>query len=214
MYDKVNFGGYKENNYASRWEAVIEEQNTKRICGETGKAHLRRLREGWYDKYCPADKVGLDVGAGEDPVHVTFRRWDLIFSAKENAVDLSGIETETFWTVFSSHVLEHLEYPQKALKEWWRVLKRGGHLCVMVPHRDLYEKRRFLPSQWNPDHRYFWLPDEEDPPCTRSLRKEITEAIPNGKILELRVLDDGYDHLDPKEHPIGEYSIEAVVKKL
>jgi SAM-dependent methyltransferase len=190
MFDKANFDGYKENNYVSRWEAVIEEQNSKMLLGETGKARLRRIKEGWYDKYCPSDKVGLDIGAGDDPVHKTFRRWDLMFSKAENAIDLIGIEPESFWTIYTSHILEHIEFPQIALKRWWEVLKIGGHLCISVPHRDLYEKRKFLPSQWNPDHKYFWLMDEEDPPCTKSLKKEIMEAIPNGYIFDLSVLND------------------------
>ena len=40
--------------------------------------------------------------------------------------------------VFSSHLLEHLEDPVKALKEWWRLLKVKGNLVLYLPHKDLY----------------------------------------------------------------------------
>ena len=43
--------------------------------GETSKAHNRRLEEGWFEKYAPPDRIGLDIGCGEDPLNKTFRRW-------------------------------------------------------------------------------------------------------------------------------------------
>lgn len=40
--------------------------------------------------------------------------------------------------VFSSHTLEHIEDHVAALREWWRVLKVGGFLCLYLPHKDHY----------------------------------------------------------------------------
>lgn len=40
--------------------------------------------------------------------------------------------------IFSSHMLEHVEDYKSALKEWWRIVKVGGHLCLYLPHKDLY----------------------------------------------------------------------------
>lgn len=40
--------------------------------------------------------------------------------------------------VFSSHLLEHIEDYKSALKEWWRLVKVGGHLCLYLPHKDHY----------------------------------------------------------------------------
>jgi predicted SAM-dependent methyltransferase len=116
--------------------------------------------------------------------------------------------------VYASHVLEHIQYHRKAIKRWYEVLKPGGHLIILVPHRDLYEQRRMLPSKWNDEHLRFWLPEEEDLPCTLSLKKEILAAIPNANFVEFRVVDEGYEPSGgPLDHPIGEYSIEAVVRK-
>lgn len=216
MFEKVNFDGYVEEDHPdrTRWEKVIEEQRVKNIVGETGKAHPRRLREGWFDKYAPADKVGIDLGCSFDPLNLTFRRFDIVFGDGDATV-LEGIPQETFWTIYASHLLEHIQYPTKAIQRWYEVLKTGGHLIILVPHRDLYEKKKFLPSMWNPDHKYFWLPDEEQPPCTKSLKKEVLLAIPNANIVSLRVLDEGYDYaLQRNEHPIGEYSIELIVQKV
>ncbi|WP_422863261.1 methyltransferase domain-containing protein [Brachyspira hyodysenteriae] len=38
--------------------------------------------------------------------------------------------------VFSSHVLEHFYDPIKALKEWYRVIKKDGYIAMIVPHKE------------------------------------------------------------------------------
>jgi len=37
--------------------------------------------------------------------------------------------------VVSSHVIEHFPDPIKALKEWYRVVKPGGYLYIIAPHK-------------------------------------------------------------------------------
>jgi SAM-dependent methyltransferase len=187
--------------------------------GETGKAHTRRLKEGWFEKYAPSDKIGLDIGCGPDPLNYTFRRFDIVFGDGD-ATLLPGLPSDTYWTVYASHILEHLDYPRAAINRWYNVLKSGGHLIITVPHRDLYEKKLELPSQWNPDHKHFWLPDEEDLPHTRSLKKEVLAVIPNANIVDLRVISNLLSSpaeglLENAEicYPTGEYSIEIIVKK-
>jgi SAM-dependent methyltransferase len=50
--------------------------------------------------------------------------------------ELSGLVSETYDFVISSHMLEHTSNPIKALKEWDRVLKTSGKLLLILPHRD------------------------------------------------------------------------------
>jgi len=195
------------------WLKVSIEREEKGYTGETSKSRNRRLKEGWFERFAPEDKLGIDIGAQSDPLNHTFRRFDFVYGDGD-ATDMIGIPENTFWTVYASHVLEHLKFPQKALRRWYEILKPGGHLVVLVPHRDLYERKRFPPSNWNAEHTYFWLPDAEDPPSTKSLKKEVLTAIPNADIVQFRVLDDGYDHsISADEHPIGEFSIECIVRK-
>lgn len=59
------------------------------------------------------------------------------------ATDLSGVVSENYDAVLSSHTLEHTANPLLALTEWKRVLRRGGVLLLIVPHRDgTFDHRR------------------------------------------------------------------------
>jgi len=51
------------------------------------------------------------------------------------ATDLFGIEDCRFDFVLSSHNLEHISNPIKALKEWIRVVKPGAAIIVLLPDR-------------------------------------------------------------------------------
>lgn len=181
--------------------------------GETQKSHTRRVNEGWFEKYAPSDKPGIDIGCQYDPLNQTFRRWDIIFG-DEDATFMKGVEDASFFTVYASHILEHLHNPVAAIQNWFRILKPGGHLIINVPHRDLYEKKTELPSKWNPAHKFFYLPDKSEAPNTISLKDLVARAIPEGEIVELRTLDEGYNPgATEDEHPGGEFSIELIVRK-
>jgi len=53
-----------------------------------------------------------------------------------DAVNLKMIQDESYDFVLASHVIEHIANPIKALLEWRRVLKEGGVLLLVVPHKD------------------------------------------------------------------------------
>jgi len=52
------------------------------------------------------------------------------------AADLSFLESEKYDFILSSHCLEHVANPLKALNEWVRVLKTTGYLLLVLPHKD------------------------------------------------------------------------------
>lgn len=59
------------------------------------------------------------------------------------AVRLEGLPDESRDFVVSSHVIEHLANPLAALHEWRRVLKPGGLLLAVIPHREgTFDHRR------------------------------------------------------------------------
>jgi len=61
-------------------------------------------------------------------------------------------------SVFSSHLLEHIEDWHGALREWWRLVKVGGHLVLYLPHRDFYP--RIGQPGANPDHQHDFAPSD------------------------------------------------------
>lgn len=180
----------------------------KRRPGETQKARSRRLREGYFDKYCQG--YGLDIGYGGDPVVDNVRGWDYEHG---DAHYLRGLDDASFDFVYSSHLLEHLPDCDTALRNWWRVLKPGGYLLLFLPHRDLYEKKTTLPSRFNDDHAHFFLPDKDEAPDTIGLTALLQRVLPEHELISCTVCDEGYVNPGDEVSSQGEYSIEVVARK-
>lgn len=179
------------------------------IPAETSKAYKRRLEEGFFKRYIKGQ--GLDIGYGGDPLTPNVKGYDFEHG---NALYLDGLKPyERFDYVYSSHCLEHMNDPRLALKIWWHRVKEGGYLIFTVPHRDLFEKQKTLPSSWNQDHKFLYMPEKHDPPYTLGVRQLIKESLDNYKIIYVKVCDKGYEYVGLHEHSKGEYSIEAVIKK-
>ncbi len=65
------------------------------------------------------------------------------FNFIREATDLHGIGDHRYDFVLSSHNLEHISNPVKALKEWIRVVKAGGVIIVLLPdYRRTFDHRR------------------------------------------------------------------------
>lgn len=64
-----------------------------------------------------------------------------------DAVDLGDLPAQTYDFVLSSHSLEHLANPLRALSEWHRVLKDAGILLLVLPDkRATFDHRRPVTS--------------------------------------------------------------------
>lgn len=60
-----------------------------------------------------------------------------------DSTDISVLETDSYDLVVSSHVIEHIANPLRALAEWRRVLKPGGHMVIVAPDkRYTYDRNR------------------------------------------------------------------------
>ncbi len=178
------------------------------MSSETKKARERRETSGFYDRYLRGH--GIDIGCGEDEMlHTASVSWD---KSDGDAHYMEAIADEEFQFVYSSHCLEDLADPILALKNWARILRLGGFLIVVVPHRDYYERKKELPSHRNAGHQTFWLPDRAEAPVTRSLVASAAEADQNLALRYLYVALDGYRQ-EPSGEIDGEFSIEAVWQK-
>ena len=125
-----------------------------------GKRYPNYLREKnaasyilpFAKKFCHGK--GLDIGAGKyclpgaqgvDPNRGNDRQWDAM-----------SLPPGKYDYIFSSHCLEHLEQPRRALEHWVDVLVQGGVLMLYLPHPDNEE--------WHPantkGHKHIWHPDD------------------------------------------------------
>jgi len=179
------------------------------LTGETFKAKNRRLREGFFDKYCIGQ--GLDIGFGGDLILPNVQGWDFEHG---DAQYLNGIPDNKYDYVYSSHTLEHVEDAAEMIKNCFRVLKPGGHLILYIPHRDLYEKKKNLPSRFNENHKRFFLVDRDEYPDTIGIVPLIERSLKDFNIIYAKECSEGHTILDPEIHSDGEYSIEVVIKKV
>jgi hypothetical protein len=183
----------------------------RRLGAETMRSHERRVREGFYDRYLSGDAV-LDIGyrggkADAEPVTAKAVGVELDYPGYDG-VHLP-FEDGSQDAVFASHCLEHIDDWKTILADWFRVLKIGGYLVIAVPHHQLYERKAYLPSRFNGNHKRFYTP--------RSLMAEIETALPLGawRLRSLRDIDEGFRYdVPPEVHPKGCYEIELVVEKI
>lgn len=133
----------------------------------------------------------IDIGAGSDPVVPQAKAWD---QKDGDAQLMDNVPDEAYDTVFSSHCLEHMRNPLEALMNWWRILKPGGHLIVLVPDEDLYEQHQW-PSTFNDDHKWAYTPHKDGSWCPASTNVlDLMRHLHRHKLISLRVVDDGYEY--------------------
>lgn len=178
---------------------------------ETRKAHARRLQEHFFLKYIHGK--GIDIGCNDDPLTPDCDKWDHIFGSGD-ATLMDGVAPHTYDWAYSSHCLEHVDFPHLAMSRWYTIVKPGGYLILFLPERSLYEKRNTLPSRWNGDHRTFWTIGLDEPPCTFGLVPMITRYLYGARIEYVKLCHDGHTITDPNLHSNGEYSIEAVIQRM
>ena len=133
---------------------------------------------------------GIDIGCGPDPVSPGVRRFDV---EDGDANRITEHVKEDFDFVYASHCLEHMHEPRKAILEWWKLVRVGGHLFFMVPDEDLYEQGVF-PSRFNDDHKatFTLSKDKSWSPVSINVL-DLANSLPGGRLVKLALQDQGYD---------------------
>jgi len=199
---------------------IISGQSNMKECS---KSIVRRLSQpNFMNRFFVGE--GLDIGGQPDPLALyqelfsrmeDVRTWDLVDG---DAQFLSGVADEEFDFVHSSHCLEHIQDPFEGFRHWFRVLRPGGHLIVMVPDEDLYEQGVF-PSTFNRDHKWtftIWKPHSW---CERSVNvMDLVQSLGEAAdLVRLEQLSATYrfelPRYDQTLTPIGECGIECVIRK-
>jgi len=182
-----------------------------RLVGEESrKTYMDKINNGFFIRFMKGS--GLDIGyAGylqnTLPILPTATGVDLSYPGYDGKKLPFPDNSQDY--VYSSHCLEHIADFKNAIQEWHRVVKKGGFIITIVPHRDLYEKKFFLPSRFNGDHKRFYQ--------TSDLIKEFEISLPTNsfRIRHLQENDAGHDYSQPEEeHSKGQYEIELVIEKI
>jgi len=79
----------------------------------------------------PENCVGIDISS--KAIELANKSYPKIAFLKANLEKLP-LKNETFGLVYSAFVLEHLEKPEKVIKEAVRVLKKRGRLVLVAPN--------------------------------------------------------------------------------
>jgi len=74
---------------------------------------------------------GNDYREGWDNADLYAKKADFRFDFDKFPYPLGG---ELYDYIFTSQVLEHLWHPDKAMQEFYRILKPGGTVEIIVPH--------------------------------------------------------------------------------
>lgn len=131
-------------NYGNNIKAYVFARN----------AIIRKLKTPIWKRYCTGK--GLEIGGG---AHNTFGLDTLNVDVKsdnyqayvdeqmENCGKVMPIDiladtseipvpNESYNFIISSHVFEHVANPIKVLKEWNRIIKPGGIIFMIIPHKN------------------------------------------------------------------------------
>lgn len=134
----------------------------------------------------------IDIGSGGDLVVSHAEPFD--FEHGDAREILRYRDAGTYDAVHSSHCLEHMADPVGVLAGWWKLLRPGGYLVLVVPHEDLYEQGSW-PSMFSSHHKATFRLGGEDSwsPVSHDLRR-LVGGLPGAEILSAEVQDEGYDH--------------------
>lgn len=182
----------------------------RKVGTESRKTYEEKMNNGFFEKYMSG--IGLDIGYKGyvdevEPILEHSIGVDTDFSGYDGKT--LPFEDNSMNYVYSSHCLEHIKDYKNFIREAYRVVKPGGYIVTVVPHRDLYEKKIQLPSRWNEDHKRFYT--------SSSLLREFEESlsINSYRVRHLHENDAGHKYDQPAtEHSVGQYEIELVIQKL
>ena len=187
--------------------------------GADRESIFRRYEMNEVIKYTKGD--GVEIGCGLNKIHTSAIGINIVLSnmdfgypfgaqIKADGSKLPWFSDDSLDYVFSSHCLEHLYEPEKALQEWTRVIHIGGFLVLILPHKNFYPN--IGQPNANKDHKNDFLPDD------------VKKMIDNIGKYEIIQFDSLHDTL--KDNPVAiseaskyghdslNFSFEIVAKKI
>ena len=153
----------KKHTYAHRMDYMLSfltPQTEKRFdfSGVRSKGDDWVYEQAALAEFCQPLKKGIDVGCGPRKILASAIGIDILKDHSQAEAISSGdqlpFKDEALDYVAASHNLEHYADVQKTLREWKRVLRKGGVLGVVVP-----DDRIIDTLSLNPQHRQAFTPE-------------------------------------------------------
>jgi SAM-dependent methyltransferase len=193
------------------------------IVNESSKSIARRLHTPGFVTHYFVGR-GIYVGSGNDSLGRYGRLFPLIQSITDfdlpdgDAQDLAKHADASFDFLHSSHCLEHVREPVTALRNWCRVVRKFGHIIVLVPDEDMYEQG-IWPSTFNNDHKHTftickqksWSPVSIN---VTDLLHQVADLAEPVRIEQLHMtFQRGIGRVDQTKNPVSECAIEFVLRR-
>src|ERR1700693_852391 len=109
--------------------------------------------------------------------------------------DQLPLEDNSVDFVVSSHVIEHFPDPIKALREWYGVVKPGGYLYIIAPHKERTfdkERPRSTLAELIERHETGKVPETLNDHCSVWISEDFVELVGwlGWNILHVQDIDD------------------------
>lgn len=156
--------------------------------GETDLCRNRLL------KYCRGQ--GLDLGCGNTKIKSEAIGIDLLSPYADMKIDarlMPFYDNELFDYIFSSHLLEEIQDTEATLREWLRVIKKGGYIVLYQADKDYYYPLDDPRCNQKHIHHFTW-----------NTLWDIFEKIGDVELVH---------HARYSQEPYNEWSFELVVQK-
>ncbi len=115
-----------------------------------------------------------------------FKRQEVAMCGEAMPVDIVApgdqlpLENDSVDFVISSHAIEHFPDPIRTLKEWYRVVKPGGYLYIIAPHKERTfdkDRDRTTLAELIERHRTGIGPDPDAAHCSVWITQDFVELI-------------------------------------
>jgi len=209
----IKISPYGKEITDEKMQKIFDEYNAER------ESIFRRYEMNEVIEYTKG--LGVEVGCGLNKIHTGAIGINLVLSdmdfgypfgaqIKADGISLPWFTDNSLDYVFSSHCLEHFHEPEKALKEWTRVIREGGYLVLILPHKNYYPNIDH--PQANKDHKHDFLPEDV---------KKIIDEIGKYEIIRIDTLHDklkdnkiAITEASKYGHDTLNFSFEIVAKKI
>jgi SAM-dependent methyltransferase len=196
--------------------------NRSIIVGDaTRVANNRRVRDPLFQRVFRGK--GIDIGCGGDrldrdglfPNIASCDGFDIADGDAEEI--LKYLPRHSYDFVYSSHCLEHMRDPARAISNWFELVRPYGFLCVVIPDEDLYEQGVW-PSRFNADHKWSFTFKKRRSWSPRSINvvEMILDNLLQFTLIRISLVDDQYEYnISGVDQSLGsaEVGIEFIIQR-